>query len=1430
MDSEKHEKHPTPPDSPGNSSYDKTFVAVDQISDSHDSEDLSDAVAKTMPLSAEGDWLAADEGKTFAPKTTEDSPTPRRRDEGDSIEKTMISADLSDEHSTGSGSADGGRTDALASAEGSAVQLAEGSGLIIQERSLKDKSEPLSEKADYQIISVLGEGGMGKVYNARQTSIDRNVAVKMLKSKASSSRRKDQHVKFLAEAVVTGELDHPNIVPIYDVGRDQTGALFYSMKNVTGNPWLDTIHQKSAHDNLDILMSVADAVAFAHARGVVHRDLKPENVMLGEFGEVLVMDWGLAMPTDKFHKQRGIVRSSSMGGTPAYMAPEMATGPITRIGAHSDIYLLGAILFEIVTGRPPHRGKNAMKCLMSAAQNKIVQTEHAGELIEIAYKAMSTDPKDRYKSVQEFQAAVRTYLAHSESITLAAVAEEDLERAESSDNYEDYAKARFGFEEALKLWDGNKRAKSSLGAARLAYAHCALDKGDYDLASSLLDPGDLSHQKLKVDIAKAQEERDARQKRLETAKCAGRVLLATLFLVVSGAAFWINTERAAAVEAKEIAVEAEAAAVVAKDEAIEAKDAAIAAEIKEREAKEEQEKLKIEAIAAAEREANLKEEAITLKDAAVKAEQAAVIAKDEAVKAKDAAEAAEKKEREAKLAEAKLKEEAIKSAEREAKLKEEAIALRDAAKKAEGVAVIAKDEAVKAKDAALAAEKKEREAKLAEAKLKEEAIKSAEREAKLKEEAIALKVAEEKAKLAEAKLKEEAIALKVAAEKSEKAAVAAAAEAKRQRDIAIEAQIAEQREAYISKVGLAAAKIEENAFDAARDLLNSTNPRFRNWEWGYLMHLCEGYVTNYDSSERLEAGALIGDGQEFVIAGQEGLVEIRKTDESKVVVATLPQLENVTVFDVAVSPNGKLIALATDDDRSGFIKIWDRDKKAFLAQNFGQKDASFNSKEDYFQKHKTSHMDPVVSVQFSQDGKKLLSASQDQSARVWEVGSGKQLARLFGTTSLGHTGFVWDAAFLPNFERNEDGNLVLDQNQKPKPIAEEKIVTASEDGTVLVWVDQTGRWQDAAKIRPMPAFRAHSGPVYSVAVSPDGQYVATGGFDHHVLVWRPEDIPQIKPEKYFEMLLNGESVPQTPYRELLGHDGPIRSVAFGSPVSDKSRDLVLLTGGDDNTIKIWNVNKESSLDKLAPVKTFRGHGGYVRDAVFNPRGTWILSVSHDRTAKRWSLDEGASTEVYLVNGTPVDGHENNVDAVGFSFTPQSKKVVTASADNTAQTYALEGENKLNPIHTFSEGHAAQIPSGVYFDEGKKLATAAFDNTARLWDVLSGTELHKLEGTGYAGVIAVSPMTSKGQWVLTPSDNADETKQPWQAKLWDAKTGKQVVAFGKHGSEITAVAIANNADTQGRLLLATADAAGRCNVWTWNPENSTVAEVAFGHPL
>jgi hypothetical protein len=155
--------------------------------------------------------------------------------------------------------------------------------LVIKPRAIQQQVDgEIKAGADYELREVIGEGGVGVVYAARQASIDRTVAVKMLRPTNASKR--DQREKFLSEAAVTGDLDHPNIVPIYDLGTNENGALFYSMKRVQGTPWMNVMERKSLAENLEILLKVADAIGFAHSRGIIHRDLKPENVMLGEYG------------------------------------------------------------------------------------------------------------------------------------------------------------------------------------------------------------------------------------------------------------------------------------------------------------------------------------------------------------------------------------------------------------------------------------------------------------------------------------------------------------------------------------------------------------------------------------------------------------------------------------------------------------------------------------------------------------------------------------------------------------------------------------------------------------------------------------------------------------------------------------------------------------------------------------------------------------------------------------------------------------------------------------------------------------------------------------------------------------------------------------------------------------------------------------------
>jgi predicted Ser/Thr protein kinase len=343
-----------------------------------------------------------------------------------------------------------------------------------------------AEGEDYELRGVLGEGGMGVVWSARQRGMNREVALKRVRP-GSGPRAISA---LLAEAEMTGSLEHPGIIPVHEVGIDQDGMPFYSMRRLNGRTWAERWEGMRQREHLDVLVRVCDAVSFAHGRGVIHRDLKPDNVFLGEYGEIIVFDWGLAV---RLADLRTGSRSQMASGTPVYMAPEMACADLPRLGPASDVYLLGAILYEILTGTAPHPGEETEEVLFAAAENRIDPPIPEGDLGDVVRRAMATKPADRFPTVRAFQAALRVCLEHQESITLAERARARLEAARSGAGYDGFARAVHTFEDAIELWPENRMAVAGLSQARLAYAARARVAGDLDLAADLLRGGDPAH-------------------------------------------------------------------------------------------------------------------------------------------------------------------------------------------------------------------------------------------------------------------------------------------------------------------------------------------------------------------------------------------------------------------------------------------------------------------------------------------------------------------------------------------------------------------------------------------------------------------------------------------------------------------------------------------------------------------------------------------------------------------------------------------------------------------------------------------------------------------------------------------------------------------------------------------------------------------------
>jgi len=350
----------------------------------------------------------------------------------------------------------------------------------------EEASSAPTPRGDYDILTDLDEGGLGRIFEARQNALGREVVLKAIRSgmEANHSRR------FKAEAAVTAQLEHPNIIPVYDAGRDEGYGFFFAMKRVEGRTWREEIGRLDLARNIDILLKVCDAIGYAHQRGVVHRDLKPDNVMIGSFGEVVVMDWGLALPVCGNRRFSGLIDAPDDGkatGTPIYMAPEMAIPRVGEIGEATDIYLLGAILFELLVGKAPHDFGELEDDLAAAAENRIVPYDGEDEYVKVALQAMAKRPTDRYPSVGAFQEALTGIHHHRDSIRLARNAADRLQSALVDKDYERFVEVIFAYKQALDLWPGNANAADMLETARLCFAKAAMDNDNLDLARKQLD-------------------------------------------------------------------------------------------------------------------------------------------------------------------------------------------------------------------------------------------------------------------------------------------------------------------------------------------------------------------------------------------------------------------------------------------------------------------------------------------------------------------------------------------------------------------------------------------------------------------------------------------------------------------------------------------------------------------------------------------------------------------------------------------------------------------------------------------------------------------------------------------------------------------------------------------------------------------------------
>jgi serine/threonine protein kinase len=277
-----------------------------------------------------------------------------------------------------------------------------------------------------RVFAELARGGMGRIHPATDRNLLRHVALKRLdKDLARQAFYRDG---FIAEGQITGQLEHPNIVPVHELAIDPSGVPYFTMKLVQGVSFHRWLHDSSRplgsterlEEGLEIFVKVCDAVSYAHHRGVIHRDLKPENIMVASFGQVYLMDWGLARLT----KTRPASGSSSQMeapgpvGTPGYMAPEQARGNPAEMDERSDVFGLGAVLYEIVSGKTPFGDHaDAEATILQTQAGAVVPIDQATASIGVSKRlrdivARSTAPRpaDRHPSVIELRRDVVSFL------------------------------------------------------------------------------------------------------------------------------------------------------------------------------------------------------------------------------------------------------------------------------------------------------------------------------------------------------------------------------------------------------------------------------------------------------------------------------------------------------------------------------------------------------------------------------------------------------------------------------------------------------------------------------------------------------------------------------------------------------------------------------------------------------------------------------------------------------------------------------------------------------------------------------------------------------------------------------------------------------------------------------------------------------------
>ncbi len=1222
---------------------------------------------------------------------------------------------------------------------------------------------------DYRLGRLIGEGGMGEVYSAKQVAVDRMVAFKRIRKTlletADKDRRKKIERKFLTEAHITAQMDHPNIVTIHDLGIDQDENVFYCMEYINGTEWHRVFDQQTVEQNLDILMRVAEGMAYAHSKDIIHRDLKPENVMIGKYGQVLIMDWGLAVELKKG-------KPTNLGGTPAYLAPEMAKGPKNTINKSSDIYLLGALLYHIATGRPPHHGSTVSECIKLAARNEIreigqLERESLRPLTVIALKAMQTEQDSRYATIEDFQNEIRAFLAKeqgiSQSYKLSDKASSEFQEAETGGIYEKYASALFGFREAEELFDGNQEAVEGQQQTKIAYATCALQRSDFELGLSLLDEKNVEDQPLIRELRKQKSKVESR-KNLNRLLAIGGVLGLALFAVVV-TVFYTNQRQlnAGLQVARDKANTEKVAADKARKEAVDAKEVADA------------EKDKAEKTAV-QLSKSLKAEKKATQDAVAATKRAV----DSEGKAKKAA---------ADLA---------KSLKAEKKATQDAMAATKRAVDSEGKAKKAAADLAKS----LKAEKKATQDAMAATK------RAVDSEGKAKKAAADLA----KSLKAETKAKADALAAKNKAEKAEKRAVTSEA-------------IAVSR-LFNSNINLADSLIRDNQIAQALSTLQTTkdidnSDKYLGWEYHRLIHLCHRDVLEQRFANAV-GFAPLANGL-IVVAYPGGEIDLwspgkkaeRKietgiaiktfdvsADGSLVVIGSGRGNMRLSVWNMATGELQQDLSSTVSGNRVNHLEFAETGNRLLVGDSAGNvygyslSGLTFGNRRVF----RRLHSEPAADFAFSSDQKQFASISPDGLCLIWDWE--KDTPR----TAYQHDEALRSVAIQPT----ANGKTVVCSSRAGEVV----ILDASIDNDFLQWM----KIRDEAKLAEVKkaifkeSISAHESSINSLSFSADGATLLTGGDDRVIRIWDFKHRVEIKPLRGHDesvasvsVLSGGKTVASISntgqlrvwnidryedQRVFRGTD--VAASQFANFSSDGKR---IVSGNANGKIFVWNKDNPNQPITLA----FNDNLG--KNAAFMPQsgkivtsGTSKVSVWKDGRStfetsevgrdshfavsnnERWLVtggDGGANAKPTLLwdlqSGEKVGeilpaGDRYRVTALAISKDDRFIAIATGSTEGIIFLFNLETRKQLDEV----ESHRGWISDLVFSGNNQLVSADSLEGYVNVWRIGANRKLElrkKLEQV-LGSYVQLSFSPDQNRFVTSSNEDYKTTLKVWDGDSFE----------------------------------------------------------------